>query len=352
MSCPTVSICLPTLNARSFLKERIDSLLNQTLTDWDLIICDSFSNDGTWEYLQQYQGDSRFHLFRVPREGLYAGWNECLRRCSGEYIYIATADDTCAPRFLEFMVEGLRRAPVNVQLAVCDLSFIDGSGMTIPHSTRWLARTFYGDWLLERHIRSGKTEFLIQAALGIVWWSVTAFVFHRTILDRIGLFRIDRGTQADGEWEMRAALASDILYLSQPLATWRVHGDQATATIPPMCRDTLDSLEAVLNDPCSGIPKEWQEVEGWKSVISHVARTSYLGTLHLYRGNLRRNPQVFLQGVARAFRREPLFLLRQCMNGFSWDPKHSPDPFRQAASLIRIFDCEWPPRALGHRPSS
>ena len=76
MCCPVVSICLPTLNARAFLKERIDSILEQTLTGWELIVCDSFSNDGTWEYLQQYNGDPRFRLYQVPREGLYAGWNE------------------------------------------------------------------------------------------------------------------------------------------------------------------------------------------------------------------------------------------------------------------------------------
>ena len=107
---PTVSICLPTLNAQRFLEVRMATILAQTLTDWELIVCDSFSDDGTWEYFQQFKDDSRIRLYQVPKEGLYAGWNECLRRCRGEYIYIATADDTMVPECLEKMVGALERA--------------------------------------------------------------------------------------------------------------------------------------------------------------------------------------------------------------------------------------------------
>jgi glycosyltransferase involved in cell wall biosynthesis len=85
----------------------MQTILSQTLADWELIVCDSFSSDGTWEYFQQFKQDPRVRLYQVPKEGLYAGWNECLRRCRGEYVYIATADDTCKPELLEKMVAAL-----------------------------------------------------------------------------------------------------------------------------------------------------------------------------------------------------------------------------------------------------
>jgi len=59
---PIVSICLPTLNARRYLAPRMESILTQTRTDWELIVCDSYSDDGTWEYLQQFKDDSRVRL--------------------------------------------------------------------------------------------------------------------------------------------------------------------------------------------------------------------------------------------------------------------------------------------------
>ena len=107
---PRVSICVPCLNSRPFVAERLQTILSQTLEDWELIVCDSYSDDGTWEALREFAGDERISLYQVPREGLYAGWNECFERARGEYVYIAPVDDTCEPDILEKMVEALGRA--------------------------------------------------------------------------------------------------------------------------------------------------------------------------------------------------------------------------------------------------
>ena len=107
---PKVSVCVPCLNSRPFIAERLETILCQTVEDWELIVCDSYSDDGTWEALREFAGDERVSLHQVPRQGLYAGWNECLKRARGEYVYIAPVDDTCAPDFLEKMVGRLGRA--------------------------------------------------------------------------------------------------------------------------------------------------------------------------------------------------------------------------------------------------
>lgn len=51
---PLVSILLPNLNTRPFLEERMATILNQTYTNWELIIADSYSDDGSWEYLKEF----------------------------------------------------------------------------------------------------------------------------------------------------------------------------------------------------------------------------------------------------------------------------------------------------------
>ena len=106
-----LSILIPTLNAAEFLEARMNSILNQTYTDWELIICDSYSEDGTWEYFSRFKGDPRVRMYRVPKEGLYAGWNECLRRARGNYVHIATADDFEEPVFYAELIERLMDAP-------------------------------------------------------------------------------------------------------------------------------------------------------------------------------------------------------------------------------------------------
>src|SRR4051812_32858947 len=119
MSTPLISICVPNLNKARFLSARMETLLAQTFTDWEMIICDSYSDDGSWEFFQKFKNDPRVKLHQVPRAGLYAGWNECLRRASGEYINIATSDDTAEPQLLESLLEPLERRR-ELNLAVCD----------------------------------------------------------------------------------------------------------------------------------------------------------------------------------------------------------------------------------------
>ena len=95
---PMVSILLPNLNNREYLPARFHSILNQTLTDWELIVIDGYSDDGAWGLIQECaKSESRMIVTQSPRKGIYAGINECLSRASGEYVYIATSDDTMAP---------------------------------------------------------------------------------------------------------------------------------------------------------------------------------------------------------------------------------------------------------------
>ena len=73
---PQVSVVMPNLNNRRFLPERLDSIVNQTLTDWEAIIVDSYSDDGAWELIQAYAArDRRFRIAQAPRDGIYPNLN-------------------------------------------------------------------------------------------------------------------------------------------------------------------------------------------------------------------------------------------------------------------------------------
>ena len=285
-------------------------------------------------------------------------------------------DDTCAPDFLEEMVGALEsvksgrlsvggdrtgssasHSPQStvhssrpIDVAVCGFDVIDEDGNVQPDhpAARWPKR-FYGEWLDVPHVRDGRTEFLLHACLGIVWWTISAVVFRRSLLDRIGLFRTDRGSQADEEWEMRAALASDIVYVPENLATWRVHGEQATANLRQMNRTNLVCLESVLRDENSGILAAWKQVGGWQREITRVCRTEYCDSFGLYRSAAREAPGTFLRGIGQAARNEPLFLVQQVLNGFSWSARMSPDPIAAAHALIELFGASWPPRGESGR---
>ena len=73
---PKISIILPSLNQIRFPPERFNSILQQTWTNWELIVVDNCSDDGAWELIKSFATqDDRIHTFQFPRQGLYANWN-------------------------------------------------------------------------------------------------------------------------------------------------------------------------------------------------------------------------------------------------------------------------------------
>lgn len=348
MKSPLVSICVPNLNMRPWLEERMETLLAQTLTDWEIIVCDSYSTDGSWEFFQKFKGDPRVRLYQVPREGIYAGWNECLRRAQGRHVYFATSDDTARPELLERLVKPLERLP-ELQVAVCDFQRIGADGRELEDDVRLAEiRKFLGEWLQVPSIRNGRAEFLIQASLGTTWHTMTSVMFRRTLIDRIGMFRTDCGSYADSDWSLRAQLASDIAYVPGRLATWRFYQGQGSPHrfTPRTGRILLGCLETVLHDPRAGVPESWKQIRDWEKHITASRRAEYLASFHLWRRAAAENPRLFAQGVWDALRSEPGLLRRQVARGFAWSEDFRLDLTRQTEFVLKLFRASWPPQRI------
>lgn len=227
---PKVSILLPNLNNRPYLDERIRTIMDQTFSDWELVIVDNYSDDGAWEFFQERaEKDPRVKISQAPRKGMYANWNNCIRLARGEYVYIATSDDTMTPDFLEVMVKALDEHP-QCDLAHCKLKIIDENGA--PHPTlpwdKFFCAAYFGDLINKEHIRMAPHDGLLHCGVKTVYTSITQLLIRRTLFDRIGLFLTNYGSIADFEWEMRASLVANTIHIPAYLATWRVHRSQGT----------------------------------------------------------------------------------------------------------------------------
>src|SRR5262249_40381711 len=102
-SVPTVSICLPVYNGERFLAEAIESVLEQTHRDYELLICDDLSHDSSLEIARTYaRYDTRVTVWSNPqRLGLFANYNSSIERATGKYIKLFAQDDLLAPTMLE-----------------------------------------------------------------------------------------------------------------------------------------------------------------------------------------------------------------------------------------------------------
>lgn len=231
MKKPLVSVCVPNLNTRPFLPERFESIFQQTVQDWELIVYDSYSDDGAWEYVQELgKREPRMRISQGPREGIYPGWNNCVRQTRGEYVYIATSDDTMAPDCLEKLMNALEERP-DCDIAHCCLKFIDQDGNPISGRhcwENWCTTRYFGDWNNKYHIRPAGHDTVLALALDTVYYSITQILIRRSLFDKVGEFQNVWGSFGDLEWQMRATLATATVHVPEYLATWRVHPQQAT----------------------------------------------------------------------------------------------------------------------------
>jgi glycosyltransferase involved in cell wall biosynthesis len=102
---PRISVIMPAYNASKYISEAIESILNQTFTDFELFICDDGSTDGTLDIIQKYaQSDGRIRvLINNKNIGNLKTTNRLLAECKGEYIAIQDADDVSSINRLELL---------------------------------------------------------------------------------------------------------------------------------------------------------------------------------------------------------------------------------------------------------
>jgi len=129
---PTVSLGLPVFNGERFLDEAIRSLLAQTYEDFELIIRDNGSTDGTEAICRRYADrDPRVKYVRSDRNlGAAINYNRCFELSSGTYFKWCAHDDVCAPSYLERCVAVLDRHP-EVVLAYPRTVIIDEFGREV-----------------------------------------------------------------------------------------------------------------------------------------------------------------------------------------------------------------------------
>lgn len=115
-----VSVIMPVYNAASFLREAIQSLLNQIYTDWELIAVDDGSTDESLKILQSYS-DPRIRIIQRPNGGQCAATNTGLDYIRGEYIQFFDADDLMDSNKILMQVNALKVAENSI--AVCKWAF-------------------------------------------------------------------------------------------------------------------------------------------------------------------------------------------------------------------------------------
>jgi glycosyltransferase involved in cell wall biosynthesis len=211
-SAPKVSVLIPTYNAAAYLNEAIQSVLDQTFSDFELIIVDNCSSDNTCQVVANYLTDPRITYKKNEINiGPINNFNRCLELANGEYIKFLCADDKFYPDLLEKFVSIMDTHPT-VSLVT---SFSQGIGL---NSRVWKPPF--------QHLQDGKK--IIHKVLEQYNWigCPTQVMFRRSNL-WVGKFR-DLICMADVEMWMRHLSIGDCYIIPEILSYGRDHADSIT----------------------------------------------------------------------------------------------------------------------------
>lgn len=219
MNSPLVSIVLPTYNGSHYLGQAIQSILDQTYTNWELIIVDDGSTDNTPNIMSHYAAlDSRIRSIRHPNNRrLPAALNTGFAQAKGEYLTWTSDDNYYRPIALATMVDFLNAHP-EVDIVYTDCSFIDEDGNVIGY-------------------REAKPimELVQRNCVG------PSFLYRRQVQERVGCYSEKFFLAEDYDFWLRAAAAG---FRFQPLHIdvyfYRIHKKSLSSTKKPNVRKVAD----------------------------------------------------------------------------------------------------------------
>ena len=119
---------MPTYNRKEIIGRSIYSVLAQTYSNWELIICDDGSNDGTYKYIKEITKDNRIKYLLLSHRGVSKARNTGLDACTGEYIAYLDTDNTWHHNFLFLMILYMHIG--NLDAAYCQIACLDEKSKT------------------------------------------------------------------------------------------------------------------------------------------------------------------------------------------------------------------------------
>lgn len=141
MNSPLVSVIVPNYNHARFLNQRMDSILKQTFSDFEVIILDDASTDNSKDIIEHYRSYPQVKqiiLNEVNSGSPFAQWQKGMESSGGQYLWIAESDDFVSPDFLETALKHLD-SPL-IDLFYCRSVVVDEQGNEHGNMSAW-----YGD---------------------------------------------------------------------------------------------------------------------------------------------------------------------------------------------------------------
>ena len=269
---PTVSVIMPLYNSAKHLREAVDSMIAQTLVDWELIaICEPDSHDTTNSIMEKYAvTDNRIRvIYNTTRLGISASLNRAIRESHGMYIARMDGDDVSLPTRLESQVRFMNEHP-DVAICASHVRYIDVKGKTL----------FYKDNL------SDDSQQLHSDLLFFCFIHHPSVAFRKSSILEYNLYYDETYTEAeDYELWCRASRIVQIAATPDVLFHYRWRNDNSYHTgMEELKRANIEILRSNLKALDVNVPDE---------VLHHLCRVTCHETIRDFRNIEKRLNMVY-----------------------------------------------------------
>ena len=210
-----VSVVIPVFNRMDWVEEALQSVLQQTHSTLEILLCDDGSDSETASALDRLVelDSSRICVLHLPHRGAGSSREAGRRAARGEFIQYLDSDDRLHPEKFERQIDALRAHP-ECGIAYGRTRLIDPDGKVIKESYK----------------RIQEKEFLFPGLLVDRWWCTHTPLYRREVCDRIGAWTDLRYSQ-DWEYDARAgALKTKLIYVDAVVSDHRTHRDSVHQT--------------------------------------------------------------------------------------------------------------------------
>ncbi len=218
---PKVSVIVPNYNHAPYLEQRIESIINQTYQDFELILLDDCSTDNSVEVLKRYATHPKVSHFVVNTQNsgsTFRQWDKGINLAKGEWIWIAESDDWAEKEFLERMMESIAKEQKNVSICFSNSYLSDKDsvvGDIYDKDFELYVNDFsiIGKHLVDKHM---PYQNIIPNASAVLFKKA---YFPKDLINDLTAFKIN------GDWFLwiNLLLKGNCVFVSKPLNYFRRH---------------------------------------------------------------------------------------------------------------------------------
>ena len=267
-----VSIIISVYNSQKFLKECLDSAINQTFSDFEVIVVNDGSTDNSLEILQSYS--DKIKIVSKTNGGTASAINSGIKIASGEWIKVLDSDDLLYPTALEILVsEASKLKDKKNTILYANFDTIDEDGNLIDHVTESnfneISPFDFNVMLLDGKISNGDTV-----------------LFHTSAFSEYGLFNEKLFRHEDYEVLLRFCILHDcrMKLISKTLAKYRIHSTQKTKRDMNTLENTDKIRQEILNKLSSSKREKYQQtLKQYKKNKPLTAKVTYFVRYRIFK---------------------------------------------------------------------